>query len=68
MSKPRIIITCPETGIAVISKISYDDMVAPDSKPMLFKCPCGETHRLMFAGKHNLRREPRAVGEGPRAY
>ncbi|RDV02273.1 hypothetical protein [Undibacter mobilis] len=57
MGRPRIIITCPETGIAVISRIAYEDMINPLKAPMDFKCPCGETHRLKFAGLQR-RREP----------
>jgi hypothetical protein len=51
MGKMRIVVTCPETGIAVITSIAYEDMVKPRKGPMLFACPCGETHTLLFAGR-----------------
>lgn len=57
MGKKRIIVTCPVTDIAVITGIAYEDMIKPRRNPMLFACPCGEMHRLRFAGDHaNLRR------------
>ena len=48
--KPRIVITCPDTGITVISRIAYEDMINPLRAPLQFKCPCGETHDLKFVG------------------
>ncbi|MBS0247017.1 MAG: hypothetical protein JSR61_10380 [Proteobacteria bacterium] len=51
--KPRIVITCPETGIAVISRIAYEDMINPLRAPLQFACPCGETHELKFVGPRN---------------
>lgn len=48
--KPRIVITCPDTGITVISRIAYEDMINPLRAPLQFKCPCGETHELKFVG------------------
>lgn len=57
MGKQRIIVTCPVTDIAVITKLTYDDVAKPRQSPLLFSCPCGETHKLEFAGRHaNLRR------------
>ena len=69
MGRPRIIITCPETGIAVISRIAYEDMINPLKAPMDFKCPCGETHKLQFTGIHGKHRAPSrpAPFETPRA-
>ena len=52
MGKPHIIVTCPVTGVAVITDIAYADMVEPGRAPKFFRCPCGETHKLRFAGKH----------------
>ncbi len=52
MSKPRIIVTCPVTGIVVITRIDYEDMIGPRDDAMLFSCPCGETHKLEYAGRH----------------
>lgn len=52
MGKPRIIVTCPATGIAVVTVIAYDDMIEPGRAPKFFQCPCGETHKLRFAGRH----------------
>lgn len=58
MGRPRIIITCPDTGIAVISRIAYEDMINPLKAPMSFKCPCGETHKLQFAGVQSRHKPP----------
>jgi len=52
MKKQRIIVTCPVTDIAVITSLSFDDIATPRPEPMLFPCPCGETHKLEFAGRH----------------
>jgi hypothetical protein len=52
MGKPRIIVTCPVTDVAVITTIDYDEMVRPRLTPILFNCPCGETHKLRYAGRH----------------
>lgn len=58
MSKKRIIVTCPETDVAVITTIAYEEMVKQRKTPMLFSCPCGATHSLLFAGCHSgLRRQ-----------
>jgi hypothetical protein len=53
MAKPRIVVTCPQTGITVISNIAYDDIAGPGKKSIFFACPCGETHKLAFAGRHS---------------
>jgi hypothetical protein len=59
MAKPRIIVTCPQTGVIVISNFAYEDVTGPNNKTVLFACACGETHRLLYAGKHgDLRNEP----------
>ncbi|MCF8477075.1 MAG: hypothetical protein K9G60_08595 [Pseudolabrys sp.] len=52
MGKPRIIVTCPETGIAAITTIAYEDMIDEPKKPRLFSCPCGEMHEITYAGRH----------------
>jgi hypothetical protein len=52
MGKKRIIVTCPTTDIAVITDISYEEVARPRRNPLLFTCPCGEMHRLRFAGMH----------------
>jgi hypothetical protein len=54
----RIIVTCPETGVLVITRMTYADMAEPDKRPRYFTCPCGETHKLAFAGKHSAPQEP----------
>ena len=59
--KPRIVITCPDTGITVISRIAYEDMINPLRAPLQFKCPCGETHELKFVGP----RSPGGRHNGP---
>jgi hypothetical protein len=59
MDKKRIIVTCPRTGVVVITKIAYDDMITPAKSPKYFNCPCGETHKLVFAGWHSGRGEPK---------
>ena len=56
MAKPRIVVTCPTTGVTVISNFAYEDVAGPNCKTMLFACACGETHRLLYAGKHGDRR------------
>ena len=68
MSKPRIVVTCPNTGVVVVTTIAYAEMTKPRKTPMLFKCPCGETHKLAFAGRHGAPREPqRMQADSPRA-
>ena len=52
MAKPRIVVTCPQTGVIVISNIAYDDIAGPGKKSIFFACACGETHKLAFAGPH----------------
>lgn len=52
MGKRRIIVTCPVTDIAVITNLAYEDVAKPRQNPLLFACPCGETHKLEFAGRH----------------
>ncbi len=52
MGKTRIIVTCPVTDIAVITNIAYEEIAKPRRNPLLFACPCGETHQLQFAGRH----------------
>ena len=52
MAKPRIVVTCPQTGVTVISNIAYDDIAGPEKKSIFFRCACGETHKLAFAGRH----------------
>ncbi len=66
MGKPRIIVTCPATGIAAITDIAYAEMVEPRTAPKFFRCPCGETHKLRFAGKHASLRQLMAR-EAPQA-
>ncbi|MFN3656534.1 MAG: hypothetical protein ACK4UO_04670 [Pseudolabrys sp.] len=57
MGKPRIIVTCPVTQIAVVTTFAYADMVESQKAPKFFRCPCGETHKLRYIGRHaNLRR------------
>ena len=68
MTKPRIIITCPQTGVTVISNFAYADVAGPNNKTVLFACSCGETHRLIYAGKHGERcNVPARKLETPRA-
>lgn len=55
MTKPRIVVTCPQTGVTVISNFAYEDVAGPNTKTLLFACACGETHRLLYAGKHGDR-------------
>jgi hypothetical protein len=50
--KKRIIVTCPVTDVAVITNLAYEDVAKPRQNPLLFACPCGETHKLQFAGRH----------------
>ncbi len=52
MRKPRVVVTCPQTGVTVITRIDYDDIAGPAQKRLYFSCPCGETHKLIFAGRH----------------
>lgn len=52
MGKRRIIVTCPVTDVAVITNIAYEEIAKPRQNPLLFSCPCGETHKLEFAGRH----------------
>jgi hypothetical protein len=66
MGKTRIVVICPETGIVVITKIAYDDMIEPNKGPHYFACPCGMTHRLSFAGRHRASDRPPPL-EKPRA-
>ena len=56
MNKQRIIVTCPDTGVLAITPLRYEDMVNPRELPILFKCPCGQTHKLTFAGRHGAHR------------
>ncbi|MBI1203536.1 MAG: hypothetical protein GC182_13600 [Rhodopseudomonas sp.] len=49
--KTRIVVTCPQTGVVVITRLTYDEMISPREQPRLFACACGETHKLAFAGK-----------------
>lgn len=49
--KTRIVVTCPQTGVVVITRLTYDEMVRPRLQPRLFACACGDTHKLAFAGK-----------------
>jgi hypothetical protein len=59
--KPRIVVTCPQTGVVVVTRIAYEDMVTPGKSPKYFTCPCGETHKLIFAGRHSGKREPKPI-------
>ncbi len=52
MGKPRIVVTCPKTGVTVISNFAFEDVAGPDHKTVLFACACGDTHRLVYAGPH----------------
>jgi hypothetical protein len=52
MAKPRIVVTCPQTGVTVISNIAYDDVAGPGKKSVFFACACGETHKVVFAGRY----------------
>ena len=61
MGKTRIVVTCPQTGVVVITGIAYEDMVTPGKSPKYFACPCGETHTLTFAGRHSRRREQKPI-------
>lgn len=49
--KTRIVVTCPQTGVVIITRLTYDEMVKPRATPLLFACACGETHKLALAGK-----------------
>ncbi|MDO8875216.1 MAG: hypothetical protein Q8M24_18410 [Pseudolabrys sp.] len=55
MGKPRIVVTCPRTGVTVISNFAYEDVAGPNNKTILFACACGETHRVIYAGRHGDR-------------
>ena len=59
MKKQRIIVTCPVTDIAVITNLSFEDVSKPRQNPLLFPCPCGETHKLEFVGRHADLKHPR---------
>ena len=61
MGKPRIVVTCPQTGVTVITNIAYEAIAGPQSKTVLFACACGETHKLVYAGKHGDRRAASAL-------
>jgi hypothetical protein len=61
MGKLRIVVTCPQTGVVVITNFAYEDMVTPRKRPKYFACPCGETHTLIFAGQRPGKREPEPV-------
>jgi hypothetical protein len=61
VDKTRIVVTCPATGVVVITKLTYEEMIRPRARPMLFACACGETHKLLFAGRYPGRREPKPV-------
>lgn len=65
MGKPRIVVTCPQTGVTVLSNIAYEAMTGPQSKTVLFSCACGETHRLVYAGRHGDRRKAPALPSSP---
>jgi hypothetical protein len=52
MAKPRIVVTCPQTGVTVISNIAYADIAGPGKKSVFFACACGETHKVVFAGRY----------------
>jgi hypothetical protein len=68
MGKPRIVITCPQTGVTVISNFAYEDIAGPNHKTVLFACACGETHRLVYAGPHrDMRNAPPPKQDTPRA-
>ena len=55
--KTRIVVTCPATGIVAITTIAYEDMVDEPKKPRLFSCPCGQMHKITFAGRHSAPRQ-----------
>ena len=68
MGKPRIVVTCPKTGVTVISNFAYEDVAGPNNKTVLFACACGETHRLVYAGPHrDMRNAPSPKQDTPRA-
>ena len=68
MGKPRIVITCPQTGVTVISNFAYEDIAGPNHKTVLFACAWGETHRLADAGLHrDMRNAPPSQQNTPRA-
>jgi hypothetical protein len=69
MGKPRIVVTCPQTGVTVISNFAFEDVAGPNNKTVLFACACGQTHRLIYAGKHGDRRNvpPPQQQDTPRA-
>jgi hypothetical protein len=66
MGKTRIIVTCPVTDIVVITGLTYDEVVKPRRDPLLFACPCGETHQLRFGGVHGHRPPPHQAPTGSR--
>jgi hypothetical protein len=65
--KTRIVVTCPATGVVVITRLTYEEMIRPRARPMLFACACGETHKLLFAGRYPGRREPKQPVDRHRA-
>lgn len=66
MGNTRIIVTCPATGIVVITRLTFDEVAKPRLKPLLFTCPCGETHQLQFGGMHGHRPPPHQAPPGNR--
>jgi hypothetical protein len=64
MGKKRIVVTCPVTKIAVITRLTYEEVAEPRQNPRLFACPCGETHQLRFAGLHLYQSPPHHAPPG----
>jgi hypothetical protein len=62
-NKKRIIVTCPVTDVAVITNLTFEEVAKPRQNPLLFACPCGETHKLQFAGSHAELRDLRPPGD-----
>jgi hypothetical protein len=61
MGKTRIVVTCPQTGVVVITNFAYEDMITPGKSPKYFACPCGETHTLTFARQRSGQRESEPI-------
>jgi hypothetical protein len=59
--KTRIVVTCPATGVVVITRLTYEEMIRPRVRPMLFACVCGDVHKLAFAGRYPGRRDAKPV-------
>ncbi len=66
--KTRIVVTCPQTGVVVITRLTCEQMLRPRTRPMLFACVCGAVHKLSFGGRYPGRRTtPERQRSSPRS-